>query len=186
MQYGIQTKRHIVYGFSLFCLFLPSIALAQAPGQMPSHADSPNNASKKDFSEQDTDPTTSLFDAINKGNANAAKEALNRGADINARNILDQTPMDMAIDLNRFDIAFLFLALRTYGGEGDNSRITTANLSEPGNAHASSSRRSSHKKTMIQTTVGSGESKAHHSASGPYSPNDGHAQPNVGFLGFGN
>ncbi|MFT9298127.1 MAG: ankyrin repeat domain-containing protein, partial [Gluconobacter sp.] len=47
----------------------------------------------------DTNPTTALFDAINRGSLNASKEALNRGADMNGHNILDQTPLDMAIDL---------------------------------------------------------------------------------------
>ncbi|OAG72156.1 ankyrin repeat-containing protein [Gluconobacter japonicus] len=66
----------------------------------------------------DTNPTTALFDSINRGSLNAAKEALNRGADMNAHNILDQSPLDMAIDLNRNDIMFLLLSMRTYNPDG--------------------------------------------------------------------
>lgn len=59
-------------------------------------------------------PTVALFDAINRGSLLAAKEAISRGADIKGRNILGQTPLDMAIDLNRNDIMFLLLSLRAH------------------------------------------------------------------------
>ncbi|WP_240810537.1 ankyrin repeat domain-containing protein [Formicincola oecophyllae] len=66
----------------------------------------------------DVGPTEALFDAINKGALQAAKEAVGRGADLTAKNEVDQTPLDMAIDLGRNDIMFLLLSLRTYDPEG--------------------------------------------------------------------
>lgn len=66
----------------------------------------------------DLNPTAALFDAINNGSLMAAKEALNRGADVDAKNVLEQTPLDMAIDLGRNDIMFLLLSMRTYNPDG--------------------------------------------------------------------
>jgi ankyrin repeat protein len=120
-------------------------------------------------------PTTALFDAINRGSLNAAKEALNRGADMNARNVLDQTPLDMAIDLNRNDITFLLLSLRTYNPEGKLGNSTTHDEIETdtkGNGHL---------------TI-KGSSRAHGAqalAAGPsFDAKGGAAQPQIGFLGF--
>ncbi|MFT8789938.1 ankyrin repeat domain-containing protein [Komagataeibacter saccharivorans] len=115
----------------------------------------------------DMNPTDALFDAINRGSLGAAKEALNRGADMTGHNVLGQTPLDMSIDLNRNDITFLLLSMRTFsdsdprftdsndaGGEDDGPPLTMPR-------HAS-------------TTV-----DRRYDASG------GHAQPSIGFLGFG-
>lgn len=123
----------------------------------------------------DLNPTAALFDAINKGSIIAAKEALNRGADINARNVLDQTPLDMAIDLSRNDIMFLLLSLRAYNPDG---RLTTEvhheQIEQNGNG-------AGHLKIDGKTT----------SAPSPHAPkhvlasDGGRPQPQIGFLGFG-
>ena len=57
-------------------------------------------------------PNDALFDAINRGDLGAAKDAVSRGAQLDARNVLGQTPTDAAIDLSRNDITFLLLSLR--------------------------------------------------------------------------
>lgn len=57
-------------------------------------------------------PNDALFDSITRGDLVAAKDALNRGAQLEARNVLGQTPTDAAIDLNRNDITFLLLSMR--------------------------------------------------------------------------
>lgn len=61
-------------------------------------------------------PNEALFDAINRGDLATAKDSLNRGADLNARNVLGLTPLDLAVDLGRNQISFLLLSLR--GGAG--------------------------------------------------------------------
>ena len=61
----------------------------------------------------DMPPTEALFDAVNRGDLPAAKDALNRGADTNGRNVLGLTPLDLAIDLGRNEITFVLLSLRT-------------------------------------------------------------------------
>ena len=57
-------------------------------------------------------PNDALFDAINRGDLVAAKDAVSRGAQLEAHNVLGQTPTDAAIDLNRNDITFLLLSMR--------------------------------------------------------------------------
>lgn len=80
----------------------------------------------------DVNPTAALFDAVNRGSLVGAKEALNRGADINARNVLDQTPLDLAIDLGRNDIMFQLLSLRTYNPDG---KLITSSSHESNGEH---------------------------------------------------
>jgi hypothetical protein len=60
----------------------------------------------------DMQPTDALFDAINRGDIVAARDALNRGADLNGINILGMTPMELSVDLGRNDISFLLLSMR--------------------------------------------------------------------------
>jgi len=58
------------------------------------------------------DPTAALFAAIVKGNDGAAQTAVGRGADLNAQNQFGETPLDLAIALNRTGITFLLLQTR--------------------------------------------------------------------------
>jgi len=60
----------------------------------------------------DLPPTDALFDAIARGDIASARDAIKRGADFNARNVLGLTPIDESIDLSRNDITFLLLSLR--------------------------------------------------------------------------
>jgi hypothetical protein len=61
-------------------------------------------------------PNEALFDAINRGDMAAARDAAARGADMNARNVLGLTPLDSAVDQGRNDIAFFLLSARGGGG----------------------------------------------------------------------
>jgi hypothetical protein len=63
----------------------------------------------------DMNPTDALFDAINRGDIAAARDAINRGADLDGQNVLGMTPMELSIDLSRNDISFLLLSMR--GGD---------------------------------------------------------------------
>ena len=60
----------------------------------------------------DMRPTEALFDAINRGDTAAARDAVGRGAELDGRNILGLTPLELAIDLGRNDITFLLLSMR--------------------------------------------------------------------------
>jgi hypothetical protein len=58
------------------------------------------------------EPNDALFDAINRGDIASARDALARGADLNAVNVLGMTPMELSVDLGRNDISFLLLSMR--------------------------------------------------------------------------
>jgi hypothetical protein len=57
-------------------------------------------------------PTEALFDAINRGDLPAARDAVNRGADLNGHNILGMTPTELSVDLGRNNITFMLLSER--------------------------------------------------------------------------
>ncbi len=65
-------------------------------------------------------PNGALFDAINRGDLAAAREAVARGADLGARNVLGLTPLDAAVDQGRNEIMFYLLSVRgaAYGSRG--------------------------------------------------------------------
>jgi hypothetical protein len=58
------------------------------------------------------DPNDALFDSINRGDITTARDAIKRGADLHARNVLGMSPLDLSVDLGRNDITFLLLSLR--------------------------------------------------------------------------
>lgn len=166
-----------------FSAFLTWSALGVLPvlTTSPLHAQTPSapSSAKKSTNNEDSDPTASLFDAINKGNAQGVQDALNRGADTNAHNVLDQSPLDMAIDLNRYDIAFVLLSMRTYGEE--NTQFAA----------------NKHTQTTTEFKVKSGSKTfpshkvSHHtitprvSTHTQFDQTGSTAQPDIGFLGFG-
>ena len=57
-------------------------------------------------------PTEALFDSVNRGDIAAARDAIGRGAELEGRNILGLTPLELAVDLGRNDITFLLLSMR--------------------------------------------------------------------------
>ena len=61
---------------------------------------------------QSLSPNEALFDAINRGDLAAAREAVARGADTEARNVLGLTPVDAAVDQGRTEIMFYLLSVR--------------------------------------------------------------------------
>lgn len=76
-------------------------------------------------------PTDALFDAINRGDLTAARSAIGRGAQLDAKNLLGMTPLELAVDLNRNDIAFLLLSIEHEGGAAASSAGASAALSIP-------------------------------------------------------
>jgi hypothetical protein len=63
-------------------------------------------------------PNDELFDAIERGDIQAVRDALSRGASLEARDVLGETPIELAIDLGRHAITFTLLSMRGTG-EGD-------------------------------------------------------------------
>jgi hypothetical protein len=87
---------------------LPGLANRRAPDPIP--ADPSLNLA----------PTAALFDAVMRGDLPAAREAVGRGADTVARNVLGLTPLDAAVDQGRTEIMFYLLSVRA------GTRVTTA------------------------------------------------------------
>ncbi|HEX3349648.1 MAG TPA: ankyrin repeat domain-containing protein [Acetobacteraceae bacterium] len=132
----------------------------------------------------DMPPTEALFDAINRGDLGAAKDAVNRGADLYGRNILGMTPTDLSVDLGRNDITFLLLSLRpASAGELPPSALASARAPAPN----------------ARTTRASATTRAAVASKGPVTPprtpaslaprqfagDGGSPVPQAGFLGFG-
>ncbi len=126
---------------------------------------------------QTGDPTAQLFSAINSGDYSSAQDALSRGADLYARNALDETPLGLAIALNRTTITFLLLQTRNETG-GD--------LVGPGPGAqdiASGPPAGPDKPQMVRRAADT--APAFHEAVPVMGNNPGTPDPQAGFLGFG-
>jgi hypothetical protein len=82
------------------------------PPALPGAKSDPNLVAPATKLPTEMNPTDALFDAINRGDIAAARDAINRGADLDGRNVLGMTPMELSIDLSRNDISFLLLSMR--------------------------------------------------------------------------
>ncbi|MFN6953394.1 MAG: hypothetical protein ACK4PG_01225 [Acetobacteraceae bacterium] len=120
---------------ALIALLVPGTALAQlAPGnvtrpqqqqqqQQQAPAALPGTAGRvpapvipRDPAAVNLSPNAALFDAINRNDLAAARDAVARGASLQARNMLGLTPIDAAVDQGRSEIAFFLLQARATEG----------------------------------------------------------------------
>ena len=124
---------------------------------------------------QTGDPTTELFTAVNSGDYNAAQDAVSRGADMNARNTFGETPLDLAIALNRNPITFMLLSARNEGGGSEPQAATAL----PPSVAPAQGRHEAHAIAARMDTPPM--------AVAPATPGDDPGTPNAaaGFLGFG-
>jgi hypothetical protein len=119
------------------------------------------------------DPTLALFAAVNKADYNAAQDAISRGADLNAQNPLGETPLDLAVSLNRSTITFLLLSARNESGDG---------APPPPAAGPGLSPRMAHHKTLKITPAA--ERAPIHMQMPTVGTNPGTPDASAGFLGF--
>lgn len=157
---------------------LPGLAARRAPA--PIAGDSTANLS----------PNAALFDAINRGDLAAARDAVARGANLEARNAIGLSPIDAAVDQGRNDIAFYLLSAR------DTSRV--APPPEPGEASLSGppptapQGRPSRRQTPAAAADAIAAAVASQPPPGPATPraarlwagDGGTPRPEIGFLGF--
>jgi len=137
------------------------------------------------ISPADMSPTEALFDAINRGDVGAARDAANRGADLNGRNILGLTPLELSVDLGRNNISFMLLSMR----DGDTaSRTLARNGTESGGTEAGDSvlRAGTVPRAVRRARVAAAPAADESAAEAPrlYSGNGGTPIPSAGFLGF--
>ncbi len=146
-------------------------------------------------------PTAALFDAINRGDLAAAREAIGRGAQLDARNVLGMTPLELAVDLNRNAIAFLLLSIVHERGAAADSAGSALALSVPpapaavpgsraGNDAAAGAAGKSVAALLVATSPPAAGVPAAQAAralpkASPLPGGADNPDPAVGFLGFG-
>jgi hypothetical protein len=121
------------------------------PAALPGAQISKDAVTPSDRPASDLAPTEALFDAVNRGDIAAARDALNRGADLNGRNVLDMTPLELSVDLARNDITFLLLSLRGVSAAPPPAATAESAPAKPGAAHPA--RVAAQAKTAVQVKV---------------------------------
>jgi hypothetical protein len=142
------------------------------------------------------DPNEALFDAINRGDIASARDALDRGADLDGHNVLGMTPIDLSVDLGRNDITFLLLSLRngdlqlTHRGAALTAAAQAAAGGKPAPAGTKPSTAGTRQAARAPATPPVKQA-AQPAPAAPVAPrlfagDGGTPNPSVGFLGFGN
>lgn len=127
----------------------------------------------------DMPPTEALFDGVNRGDIEAVRDSLARGAELNARNILGITATELAIDLGRNDIAFLLLSMR--GAD----RPRSARGSAGGSTQAVGTQAGAQRvQGQVRPTPQPRATPARAEAPRTYPNDPGTPAPAAGFLGF--
>jgi len=155
-----------------------------APAAIPGAQSRPEMTAPADRSVGDLPPTEALFDAINRGDMTTAKDAISRGADLDGRNLLGLSPLELSVDLGRNDISFLLLSLR---GERGSGRSTASAQAAPPPSPQPSPRRPRGASDVAARTHGIPvRSTAIPARQAPplFAGNGGTPQPDAGFLGF--
>jgi hypothetical protein len=135
------------------------------------------------------DPTEALFDAINRGDIASARDAIDRGADLEAHSVLGMTPLDQSVDLGRNDITFLLLSLRN-GDTKLGHRVSTATAQTAGAAKPAPAQAAAQAKAAARAPATSPAKQTAQVASAPpvaprlFAGDGGTPNPAVGFLGF--
>ena len=130
-------------------------------------------------SPSDMSPNEALFDAINRGDISAVRDALNRGAELGSRNILGMTPLELSVDLGRNDISFLLLSMR-----GDTPRQAPP-TPDAASLFASGPKPSGARPERRAVPVKVAATDANADRAPKLFANDGGSPvPSVGFLGF--
>jgi hypothetical protein len=144
-------------------------------------------------------PNDELFDAIDRGDTSAARDAIARGAELDATNAVGQTPIDESVSLGRNEITFLLVTLLHAGG----SNITDAQgpmAMPPPNTLGLSNKDERAVSTPVsffgsETPTATTRRKTHYYASASesgapapapsYGDTTGRPVPSAGFVGFG-
>jgi hypothetical protein len=132
----------------------------------------------------DMEPSEALFDAINRGDIGAARDAISRGADLNGRNILGMTPMELSIDLGRNDISFLLLSMR--GGDDGRNRQPPASdtAAKPSPARQAKQAPSRTPSATAPRVAASAQQPVPSQTARLFGGDGGTPVPSAGFLGF--
>ncbi len=152
------------------------------PPAVPGATARPGTVAPADRTVADLPPTEALFDSINRGDIITARDAVARGADIDATNLLGLTPLELSVDLSRNDITFLLLSLRGGGSRGAAVQQASATpAAKPGTRQGIKHREMAAKATGIAAVEAPAPIRQ---TPALYAGNGGAAVPAAGFLGF--
>src|SRR5271166_1776882 len=149
---------------------------APPPPALPGAASTGAAAAPPSRLATDMEPTEALFDAINRGDIGAARDAISRGADLSGHNILGMTPMELSVDLGRNDISFLLLSMR---GEDDNRGRQALSTQTKAKPPATRQAKQVPPRPAARVAASAPSQTARLFAGDGGTPN-----PNAGFLGF--
>ncbi|HSU06577.1 MAG TPA: hypothetical protein VLI93_13465 [Acetobacteraceae bacterium] len=150
-----------------------------APAGLPGAQSAPNAVAPPSQPAAMMEPTDALFDAINRGDIAAARDAVSRGADMGGHNLLGMTPIQLSVDLARNDITFMLLAAG--GGQSTSPGGPSAAQLLAGKAPAKPVRQAERKPArQVQTVAAPAPPQTPRLFAG----NGGTPIPNAGFLGF--
>jgi hypothetical protein len=150
---------------------------ATPPPALPGAAENASRAAPSMRPANDLEPTDALFDAINRGDIGAARDAISRGADLHGTNILGMTPMELSVDLGRNDISFLLLSMRG-ADDGRKQPLPASASAKLGSAKAAKAQ-AAPKKVAAPAKAQPAQQTAR-----LFSGDGGTPIPNAGFLGF--
>ena len=157
----------------------------QAPPALPGARAEPTAVAPASRNAMEMPPNEALFDSINRGDMATAKDAVNRGADLNATNVLGLRPLELAVDLGRNEISFYLLSMR--GGSRPNATAAVA-AKPPGRAERVAADREARAEKARQVAA----ARASRGPVVPAAPQNprlfagggGQPIPQAGFLGF--
>ncbi len=148
------------------------------PAAVPGARSRPDSVVPADRASADLPPTEALFDAINRGDIASARDALSRGADLDATNLLGLTPTELSVDLARNDITFLLLSMRGGSSSQRSQQVQPVRVAQPPVNGRQRTR------TPARTRSAPIEAATRPQSSSSFASNGGTANPAVGFLGF--
>lgn len=161
----------------------PARSTEKPPSALPGARAEPAAVAPASKNSLDLPPNEALFDAINRGDMAVAKDAVNRGADLNATNVLGLTPIELAVDLGRNQLSFYLLSLRG-GAAGTTVSGPPAEEKPPSRAERLAALRAERaEKAARQRPVADAAPAAPRTAR-LFAGNGGAPAPQAGFLGF--
>jgi hypothetical protein len=155
----------------------PAAPKVAPPPALPGAQSNNNSAAPATREPTDMEPNDALFDAINRGDVAAARDAISRGADLDAHNILGMTPMELSVDLGRNDISFLLLSMRG-GDTGGQPPSKLAAAPPPGKQAKRTPPAPAHPSKVVTAQPAAAQNPRLFAGDG------GTPNPNAGFLGF--
>jgi hypothetical protein len=160
----------------------------KAPPALPGARAEPTAVAPAAKNAMELPPNEALFDAINRGDLAVAKDAVARGADLDAKNVLGLTPIELAVDLGRNQLSFYLLSLRggTSAPRAPNAAQIAAMSKPPSRAERLAEERAARAEKQARQRSAAADASPPPGPQVPrlFSGDGGQPNPGAGFLGF--